>query len=202
MTDIASPKISIILPCELGPELLRHWEVIQDRRTGFTQSVAQARDDVQIAIFESEGKIAGLIPFHSARETRIPSIVMNLAGGIEQYKDRLRLTKQHKTHALNLFQSVANMRRRRIEREHGPLRFEMQETEPKTYQALLRLGLGKGNHFYKQRFCTSLVPLGNDAVSNPAWIVDAIMIKENLRKNLKTGFIGDIWRARKRFFYA
>ena len=66
-------KVSLISGRELSDDVARAWLLIQQGNPElaspffhpeFTKIVASARNDVEVAIIESEGKIAGLFPFH------------------------------------------------------------------------------------------------------------------------------------------
>jgi CelD/BcsL family acetyltransferase involved in cellulose biosynthesis len=66
-------KVSLISGRELGGDLARTWLQLQDENSDlaspffhseFTKAIASVRDDVEIAVIESDGKIAGFFPFH------------------------------------------------------------------------------------------------------------------------------------------
>ncbi|MBV8620601.1 MAG: GNAT family N-acetyltransferase [Curvibacter sp.] len=60
--------------------------------------------------------------------------------------------------------------------------------------------LGRGDQLYKQRFQTGTVPLGQGAVSRPAWLAEAAMAQQARKQWLKTTILGRAWRARKTLF--
>ena len=218
------------------------------------------------------------------------SPVMHLEGGIEAY--RRRLAARAGKNSAGIFQSVGNARRR-LERDHGPLRLELQSRDPRAFQRLIELksqqfrsttgldpmswpwlrgsldqvfetdegpfagllsvlyagdqlvachlglrqaeqchiwfitydpafsayspgllllmgmaeaaqgagltlfDLGRGTQPYKLRFQTGAIPLGEGAVSRPAWLAQAALAKTAQKRWLKTTILGRVWRSGK-----
>jgi CelD/BcsL family acetyltransferase involved in cellulose biosynthesis len=65
-------KITLIPATQLTPDLVQAWSRFQEQdpalesaffRPEFTQVVASCRDDVEVAIFEQDGEVAGFFPF-------------------------------------------------------------------------------------------------------------------------------------------
>lgn len=225
---------------------------------------------------------------HVRFETSSP--IMQLDGGIEAY--RKRLSALAGKNSAGIFQSVGNARRR-IERDIGPLRLEMNSRDPAAFERLIALksqqflstlgsnplafpwirgtldqvfatqagpfsgllsvlyagdqlvachlglrqadqchiwfitydpafsayspgllllmgmaeaaqgeglnlfDLGRGTQPYKLRFQTGAIPLGEGAVSSPAWLAQAVLAKTAQKRWLKTTILGRVWRSGK-----
>lgn len=69
-------RIDLVRPDEITDDLAARWRAIQDMRDelqnpffspDFTKIVGRVRDDVEVAILERDGEIAGFFPFHRKR---------------------------------------------------------------------------------------------------------------------------------------
>lgn len=72
----SSPDLQIIAPSMISSEVADSWHLIRSSNPSlaspyfdleFTRSVAEVRDDVEIAVFSSEGRIVALLPFQRSR---------------------------------------------------------------------------------------------------------------------------------------
>ncbi|MEM7426852.1 MAG: GNAT family N-acetyltransferase [Pseudomonadota bacterium] len=189
-------KVTLLKPSDLGPGELEAWSELRSRdqrfdspcfSSGFTLAVAQARDDIEVAILEADGAIRGVFPFHRVRrETAHPvgEILSEMHGiiaepgldwdplalirqcGLESWKfDHLLASQEqfqpfHRAIDDSAYMDIsggydaylaerraagssvarnAARKARKMEREIGPLRFELHDEAAGTLLQLIAL---------------------------------------------------------------